>query len=554
MKLRKKTLFIIGAALCGLNVILYTTTRVSLLRDFQQLEYKYVKREVDRALEGLERTLSELNAAARDYAEQEGIYSYLQTAGAERLGDRQVKDNFDSLRLNLLLVLDRQGSVVYRQGYDFDRGREVAIPSSLLSHLKPDSPLLVYTNPNASMTGIVNLPDRLLMLSARPILNRRRSGTGQDKILGTVVVGRYLNEAEIANLGERTKLSLDIRKIDDWNLPDDFQTAGSTLLAHLPTADFPSDSGSTQENTPADMTFPPEVRGENLYCSSMHACIAIGYPSMMRGKRGETVPLWGNGGISPPPTGSREGGSAQAEYISGYALLRDIYNHPAMLLRVDFPRDIYLQGQVSIHYFTLLLLGVGLAFGCITFVVVERVVLSRLAHLNRSVHQVGASGDPSMRVSVKGRDELWGLADTINAMLAALERSHRERTTSEERYRLMAENSTDLIARQTTEGIFLYASPAAHTLLGYQPEELVGRSIYEFVHPQDLDGIHQSYATVLDGLVTATIGYRIRHKQGNYVWFETTSRAVRNPLTRRVRELVAVSRDITERKRVEEDL
>lgn len=122
---------------------------------------------------------------------------------------------------------------------------------------------------------------------------------------------------------------------------------------------------------------------------------------------------------------------------------------------------------------------------------------------------------------------------------------------SELRYRLMADNSTDIITRQTPEGIYLYVSPACRTLLGYQPDELVGRSTYELFHPEDVAAIQQSYATILKQPDTYTFSYRIRCKDGSYVWFETTSRTVHSPDSGEAQEIIAVSRDITKRKQVE---
>jgi PAS domain S-box-containing protein len=126
---------------------------------------------------------------------------------------------------------------------------------------------------------------------------------------------------------------------------------------------------------------------------------------------------------------------------------------------------------------------------------------------------------------------------------------------SEARFRLLAENSTDMISRHTPqEGIFLYASPACQTLLGYMPEELVGHLAYEFFHPDDLAQIRKSHATILDLPVTYTVAYRHRCKDGHYIWLETTCRTIRDQQTGAVLEIQSASRDITERKRAEEAL
>ena len=125
---------------------------------------------------------------------------------------------------------------------------------------------------------------------------------------------------------------------------------------------------------------------------------------------------------------------------------------------------------------------------------------------------------------------------------------------SEELYRFLAENSTDVISKHTPEGVYTYASPACRSLLGYEPEELVGRSAYEFFHPEDLEQIRSAHSVILQHSDVYTVSYRIRRKDGPHIWFETTSRTVRDPRTGEVLETIAVSRDITERKRVEEQL
>ncbi|MEB3281992.1 MAG: PAS domain S-box protein [Lyngbya sp.] len=125
---------------------------------------------------------------------------------------------------------------------------------------------------------------------------------------------------------------------------------------------------------------------------------------------------------------------------------------------------------------------------------------------------------------------------------------------SEARYRLLAENATDLISRHNSDGIYLYASPACRKLLQYEPEELLGNSAYDFFHPEDIPSVKASHQTLLAKGEVSLVSYRIRRQNGEYIWFETTAHAVRDPDTGEVQELVAVSRDITTRKKAEVSL
>jgi PAS domain S-box-containing protein len=125
---------------------------------------------------------------------------------------------------------------------------------------------------------------------------------------------------------------------------------------------------------------------------------------------------------------------------------------------------------------------------------------------------------------------------------------------SEERYRLLAENARDMISRHNPEGVFLYASPACRALLGYKPEDLLGRSLTEYIHPEDLQKILRQYPSLLDAFAAGAVSCRARKSDGTYTWIETSARPVRKLLSDQVREIAAVSRDINERKEKEEAL
>jgi PAS domain S-box-containing protein len=125
--------------------------------------------------------------------------------------------------------------------------------------------------------------------------------------------------------------------------------------------------------------------------------------------------------------------------------------------------------------------------------------------------------------------------------------------SSEERYRLIAENSSDLISIQTSEGIYRYVSPACRQLLGYEPEQMVGHSIYEFFHPEDA-ATWQKTSTLTSQLPESyTHSYRIRCQDGRYIWFETTNRNIYYP-TQQIQEVISISRDITKRKQAEQEI
>lgn len=157
----------------------------------------------------------------------------------------------------------------------------------------------------------------------------------------------------------------------------------------------------------------------------------------------------------------------------------------------------------------------------------------------------------SLRLHVAAQDQrrLHGLTFDITSYRQA----ESELRASELRYRFMVENSTDMIARHALDGRYLYVSSACRTLLGYAPDELIGRSPYEFFHPDDVPAIQQAHAALFERHDICTVEYRIQHKSGAYVWFETTCRADRAAETDTIVEIYTTSRDVTQRKRAEEE-
>lgn len=124
---------------------------------------------------------------------------------------------------------------------------------------------------------------------------------------------------------------------------------------------------------------------------------------------------------------------------------------------------------------------------------------------------------------------------------------------SEGRYRLLAENATDLITRRSPEGLVLYASPASISLLGYEPGEMVGRPMEEFVHPEDAPAHRQAQVRPPGPPADYTLTSRLRRKDGTWVQVESNTRVVADPESGTVREFVSVLRDTTARRRAEEE-
>ncbi len=137
--------------------------------------------------------------------------------------------------------------------------------------------------------------------------------------------------------------------------------------------------------------------------------------------------------------------------------------------------------------------------------------------------------------------------------VTARKRSEERLRESEERFRTLIQESGDAIQLVTPEGKVLYSSESVLNVLGYTPEEIQGVVIAPYIHPDDLEAFGGRLNKLLETPKGRdTLQYRIKHKDGSWVWVETT---LTNHLdTANINALVGNFRNITARKEAEEAL
>ncbi len=114
----------------------------------------------------------------------------------------------------------------------------------------------------------------------------------------------------------------------------------------------------------------------------------------------------------------------------------------------------------------------------------------------------------------------------------------------------IADHLGDMISTHAPDGSYRYVSAASKELLGYEPDELIGKSASDYFHPDDAAKVGVAHRTTLEG-APFIVSYRLRRKDSEFVWVETSTRVVNDAETGGVTEIVCSTRPLGDRRSVD---
>jgi len=196
---------------------------------FDELEQVDMIKNVDRGKNIIDAELRQLSTTAGDYAGWDDAFAFVQNENPAF-----VKSNMDiavheKLRLNLMVYVNRSGKVVHSRLYDYNKRQEIPVSQALISHLQPGKPLLNHSSPDSSIQGLLQLPEGLMLVASRPVL----TSSYQGPVMGSMVLGRYLDTAEAKRLSELTKLNMKIVNTSDESRSNTIKPTFNQLTSHL---------------------------------------------------------------------------------------------------------------------------------------------------------------------------------------------------------------------------------------------------------------------------------------------------------------------------------
>jgi PAS domain S-box-containing protein len=212
MKLQKKTSLILVVLLILVIVVIGSFITVISLSSYSALEQEYVAQDIDQAVNKIDDESATLSSIVSDWAPWDDTYDFINGDRPDYLRNNLVPESatYKNLRLNLIVMTNSQGDMVYAGSFDSKNNTMVPVPESIKQQITLQSPLLNMTDPHGVTAGILMLEENPMIIASRPIVHTDFSGTPR----GVVIMGRYLDPAEVAHLASLTHPSLQFVRLE----------------------------------------------------------------------------------------------------------------------------------------------------------------------------------------------------------------------------------------------------------------------------------------------------------------------------------------------------
>ena len=192
---REKELYSFLILLIGMLIAVSVFSSFVVLSSYSSLEKQYVFKDLDQTIQMINDDENTLSVIVSDWGSRDDTYNFVKDDNSDYLTDNLIPGTFEKLRLNLIIIVNNQGGIIYQGAYDLKNNTMFPVPDSILNQITPGSPLLNMSDPQKATTGLYfptvspdsRIPsDRLFEFFRNPA--------------GVVIMGRDLNANEVRYL------------------------------------------------------------------------------------------------------------------------------------------------------------------------------------------------------------------------------------------------------------------------------------------------------------------------------------------------------------------
>jgi len=204
MKLQKKSLLVLIGLLIMFLLVISVFFSTILLASYSALEEQYVAKDLSQAVNKLNDELFTMSSIASDWGPWDDTVDFVNGKDPNYINSNLQPYGFDNLNLNLIVMTNTKGEVLFSGAYDLNNKVMVPVPAFFSGQLDLKNPLMNMSDPHQATSGILMLQEEPMLVVSQPIVQSDFSGPPQ----GVVIMGRYLNKEEIARLAELTRSPL----------------------------------------------------------------------------------------------------------------------------------------------------------------------------------------------------------------------------------------------------------------------------------------------------------------------------------------------------------
>jgi len=229
MRIRYKILLILTIIMIISFVSLYFVAQTTVLGSIAKSESTRSSSNALRFVYNLNIAIDSLDKFANDWAKWDDTYIFTENNNTAYIESNLVDNTFENLQLNMLLIFDQNGRLVFGKMYDIPNHSAIPVNEAIINQVTDNGGIFTDSSVNAQK-GLIIVKDAPMMIAAQPILTSEQKGPAH----GILMMGRYLDEKDLSTLSKAVGLPLSIELVNNKQASEDFQLAKENLSLEKP--------------------------------------------------------------------------------------------------------------------------------------------------------------------------------------------------------------------------------------------------------------------------------------------------------------------------------